>query len=202
MTQTTFWKDLWHQGDTPWDLGGAHSSLERAMELLQGFRPLSLGSSIWVPGCGRGHEARALASLGFDVLANDIEPKAIEAARKLGEGEGLTLEVGDALESQNRLFDAVFDRAFLCALPESVRLKYVENLIKHLKEGGFFVGLLFGEVAVEQGPPFGVTEWEVFDYFSQDGNLVAVEMIPRWNHTGNVKKEYIFVWQKNSKELS
>ena len=68
------WEQRYQDGELGWDLGTAAPPLLRAAKTLPRSRAV-------VVGCGTGHEALALARLGFEVTGVDFAPSAIERAR-------------------------------------------------------------------------------------------------------------------------
>lgn len=156
-----FWKDRWKSSQTPWDLGEAHPLCEELITLAEVEADLGQTGRFWVPGCGRGHEARFLADLGYSVLAEDMVPEAISSAHRLGMPTGLTYRVADSLVMEEGLrhsFDGVFDRAMVCALHPNRRSDYFNTCFHYLKPGGLFLGILFGKLNQElKGPPFSLS---------------------------------------------
>ena len=69
------WNRRYIEGDTPWDKGDAHPAL--GVALAQS----ALSGRVLVPGCGTGHDVRALAGQGLEVTGLDIAPLALEKAR-------------------------------------------------------------------------------------------------------------------------
>ncbi len=159
-----FWQGRWQTGQTGWDLGGPHPLLRTLIAEAQSWRCLEPGARVLEPGAGRAHNGAALARQGFAVTSFDGVGAAVAAARGLyAEVPGLTLAEGDALTVNadwRGAFDAVLDRAMLCALPPEARRAYVQACFEHLKPGGAFLSLLFTEVVHEGdklGPPFQIT---------------------------------------------
>ena len=167
-------------------------------EAEAGLRP---PAAIWVPGCGRGHEARFLAGRGFRVLGEDLVPSAIVEAKKLPSHGELTFSVGDVLErpkEQEGSFDAVFDRAMLCALHEKYRSLYKESCFYRLKPGGFFMGILFKKVADEvKGPPFAVAFSELLSLWQEGFSLVALSERAAPYKEGVILEEYLVILRRH-----
>ena len=66
----TDWDKRYLAGDTPWEKGRAAPPLG---ELLLKMDPAAWGNGpLLVPGCGLGHDVRALAALGRSVLGVDL----------------------------------------------------------------------------------------------------------------------------------
>src|SRR5690349_9600580 len=77
MYQTqTDWNDLYRRRETPWEKGHPHPAL---VDFLTEHGPLQ--GEIVVPGCGSGHDVRALSTADNHVLGIDIAPRAIEKAK-------------------------------------------------------------------------------------------------------------------------
>ena len=115
------WHDHWGRDDTPWNLEGPHPYLVDLYDFARHDGQFKDHAKVLVPGCGHGHDAKAFALWGAQVVGQDIVPKAIERAKELGQVPGLSFEVGDALvvkPQEQQAFDAIYDRAFLCAIPE------------------------------------------------------------------------------------
>ena len=69
-----FWDSRYRSGKTPWDYGGVPAALLNYLQTAQPGRVL-------IPGCGSGYEVRAFHERGWDVLAIDYSPAAVERAR-------------------------------------------------------------------------------------------------------------------------
>jgi len=69
---STYWQARYDEGRTGWDRGGPSPMLGIWLE-AEILRPCR----ILIPGCGRGHEAVALAARGFDVTAVDFAEAAV-----------------------------------------------------------------------------------------------------------------------------
>src|SRR5271155_3806383 len=74
------WESRYRIGDTPWEKGGP------APPLLEWLRIRgALHGAVLVPGCGTGHDVRAItdASPAAEVLGLDFAPSAVEHARRV-----------------------------------------------------------------------------------------------------------------------
>ncbi len=164
------WDAAYVLGETPWDKGAPAPPL---IEFLEG-RPLA--GRVLVPGCGTGHDARAIAETGAEVVGVDISGRAIDGARALGEGEGLRFEVGDFLDLEGRhrgAFDWVFEHTCISGLHPSMRGAYADSVVAALKPGGRYLAIFFltpwDEGEVPEPPPYGIAEAEIDAMF--DGRL-------------------------------
>ena len=81
------WAARYEEEHTPWDLGAPHPALAAELEKdLLGRRRCGHDARAFVPGCGRGHDALALAKAGWVVTAMDMVR---DLGRELGDGEQL-----------------------------------------------------------------------------------------------------------------
>jgi len=158
-----YWRARWREQRTGWDLGGQHPMLAPLISAAASLGFLKAGAKIWVPGAGRAHDAAALALQGFQVHASDVAEQAVDGAKALYDKLlNLTIAVEDALSSDIpdtdlASYDAVFDRAVLCALPPEARVTYVAQLRRRLKPRGLFLTLAFTKTKSLPGsPPFGI----------------------------------------------
>ncbi|HEX4985729.1 MAG TPA: methyltransferase [Burkholderiales bacterium] len=150
-----FWETRYREHVTPWDAGKVPASLQAfASGLPRGVR-------ILIPGCGSAYEAAWLADAGFDVLAIDFSPAAVEAAcRTLGKRSGIVREADFFTFDPGRKFDVVYERAFLCALPRRMWPGYAPRCAQLLAPGGVIAGFWFF-ADTPKGPPFGTSDAEL-----------------------------------------
>jgi len=72
------WQRRYEEKDTPWDKGMA------APPLVHYLRENTIAGHVLVPGCGRGHDVRALARQpGCSVVGLDLAPAAVAEASRL-----------------------------------------------------------------------------------------------------------------------
>ena len=199
------WRARWREGQTGWDQGGAHPALLRLMEHAEREGAMARGSLIFSAGCGRAHNEAKLASLGYHVTATDLSAEGITAAQGLyGQLEGLTLRVEDVFqipEGEASRYDAVFDRAMLCALGPDQRPLYVKAVHDRLRSGGLFCGILFRDVSREKGPPFAVDELDAWALFHKQFTLVTAAVLKETPTTDTILEEWICIWRKGASEL-
>src|ERR1051326_2519083 len=88
------WESRYEEGDTPWDHGEPSPGLIDFLD-QQNYKP----GTILLPGCGAGHDCRALARHKFKVTGIDISKPAVEKAKLLAEKESLPIRfiLGDCL---------------------------------------------------------------------------------------------------------
>jgi len=194
----TDWEARYQGGDTPWEKGHASPAL---LELLES-RPDWGTGPILVPGCGFGHDVRALDELKIPVLGLDLAISAVKRARELTRSEIESYELGDFLDPAWRVgreFSAVWEHTCFCAIQPSDRPRYAEAVAGCLKEGGLLAGVFFltpfdpGEE--QAGPPFPTTVEELDAWFSPWFERID-GWVPSKAYPGREKREWIGLFRK------
>lgn len=168
------WEERYKTNDTPWEMGEPSPGL---VEFL-GQHPVT--GRVLVPGCGFGHDVRAIAYAGAgkaDVLGIDLASSAIQGARVLSacDAAGGHYEQGDLFALPPRyqgVFNWVFEHTCFCAIDPSLREQYGNAVADALKPHGRLLAVFFlnperdpGEPA-DAGPPFGVSTAELDALFN------------------------------------
>ncbi|RYZ53357.1 MAG: methyltransferase domain-containing protein [Proteobacteria bacterium] len=197
--EKSLWQKRWQKGQTGWDQGGAHPALLQLIQHAKREAALPEAARFFSAGCGAAHSEAVLAEWGHEVRAIDLSEEAIAAAKQMyGKVAGLELVKSDLFEIEDRelaAYDAIYDRAMLCALPAELRPDYIEAMKKRLKKGGLFCGILFRLVDVEKGPPFAVDEAEAYRVLHRDFVLCYAAAIPAAPVPAVVREEWICVWR-------
>ena len=197
---TTNWRDHWDKGVTAWDLGGPHPLFSVILKELEKKVSWNQLHHWHVPGCGRAHDAAALAKKGADVLASDYVDLAVAEAKKQYQNEpGLRITVADALVVEPKeigAFDAIFDRAMLCAMSGLARSKYIDACYARLRSGGYFVSIPFAQVVVPEGPPFEITESELRRSFAKGWDIQLLTARRDGAVGQRIVEEFLFIAQK------
>lgn len=164
MMDESYWEQRYKNGDTPWEKG------QPCPGLLQFLEEDRVQGSVLVPGCGLGHDARALAAMEAEVTAIDIAPAALQAARRLGRLARLRFLKRDLLQlpkAWHEQFDWVWEHTCFCALDPSLRKDYVRAVAGALKPGGRLLGIFYVDPEPdEEGPPFNSSLEELDELFS------------------------------------
>ena len=194
MITPTDWENRYRTGDMPWEKGAAHPAL---VELL---KRSPVHGSVLVPGCGAGHDVRALAATADEVVGLDIAPSAIARAKAQPAVGGERYQLGDLFALPPSLrgkFDVVFEHTCFCAIDPSLREKYVAAVAGALKPGGHLLAVFYLEPGLdpgEAGPPFGVTREELDAFFSPRFTLVC-EWKPSGTYPGREGRETLRLLQ-------
>ena len=146
-----FWENRYRDNVVPWDAGKVPAALQEYA------RNLSPGARVLIPGCGSAYEAAYLSDKGFDVLAIDFSPAAVEIAQNNLGRFGNIVRLADFFAFDfGQPFDVIYERAFLCALPPRMWPQYAPRTAQLLRSGGELAGFFFFQ-ETERGPPFGTT---------------------------------------------
>lgn len=186
----TDWEDHYRRSETPWEKGAPSPPL---VDFLARER---VGGRVLVPGCGFGHDVRALAAQGAEVVGIDIAPAAVEAARKVPPAGNERYELADlfALPPPMRgSFDWVFEHTCFCAIDPAQRPAYVEAVAGALRPGGQVLAVFYldpGQNSPDEGPPFEVSLAELDRLFSPRFRLLREEL-PIRAYAGREGREWL-----------
>ena len=188
MKQTqTDWDELYRRRETPWEKGIPHPAL---VDFLEETGPLR--GKIFVPGCGSGHDVRALSTAENHVLGIDLAARAMakaEARPKIGNEEYLLADLFELPAKFDHQFDWVFEHTCFCAIDPSQRKTYVEAIIRLLKPGGMLLAIFFiNPDHDEDGPPYRVSTNELEGFFGKDFTIER-EWVPARTHPGRENRE-------------
>jgi SAM-dependent methyltransferase len=177
----------------PWDEGGAHPALLDFIAEEGAFQ-----GRVLVPGCGRGHDVRAISTRGNHVTGLDIAPAAIEKARgfeKTGNEVYVTGDLFDLPGEMRGAFDWVVEHTCFCAIPPGMRAAYAAAVAGAIKPGGRLFGIFYLEPGVDRQPPYGVTTPELDGFFQRDFALVR-EWVPARTFEGREGRELVRILRR------
>ena len=192
--EANFWHSRWQDNLIPFHKQRANHYLEKYFSRLA----LDDGARVLVPLCGKSVDMRWLSDRGCSVTGVELsdiavrdffKEQAIAAAERednafqILEGDGIRLLCGDIFALQASHIDevaAVYDRAALVALPDEMRRRYAEHLLRLLAPEVPILLLTFEYPADEiEGPPFSVDEAEVRALFSARRRVTRLESLAR-----------------------
>jgi methyl halide transferase len=182
------WEERYQSGNVPWEKGKAHP------ELVEFLRRNPMRGRVLVPGCGFGHDVRAIAAGADEVVGLDIAPSAIAGANEHGVVGGERYVLGDLFALPARMrgaFDWVFEHTCFCAIPVSCREDYVAAVAGALAEGGRLFAVFYVNPDMdpgEEGPPFGCSPNELDAFFGGRFRLLG-EWVPGATHAGRSGRE-------------
>jgi SAM-dependent methyltransferase len=198
------WEQRYRAGDTPWEKGAPAPPL---LEWL-GSRGAMCGD-ILVPGCGAGHDVRAIAAASptARVVGLDIAPSALDQARRHALGVRETYQLANILNLPDELtnrFQWVFEHTCFCAIEPGQRLDYVRGVLRALEPQGVLLAIFFlnpwypGKAPEGGGPPFAVSREELETVFGTQFDLVE-ELKPRTAYPGREGREIIQLLRKRDR---
>lgn len=128
-----FWQERFDRKETGWDRGAVSPQLLTWLD-SGAVQPCRMA----VPGCGAGWEVAELAQRGFEVIAIDYTPAAVERTQAHLQAKGFKAEVvqADVLAYEpTQPFDAVYEQTCLCAIHPDHWFQYAAQLHKWLRPG-------------------------------------------------------------------
>jgi SAM-dependent methyltransferase len=153
------WDASYRDGPAPWDIGHPQPAIVRLA--AEG----AFAGAVLDAGCGTGHNALHLASLGLPVVGVDVAETAVAMAREQASARGLDAEflVADALrlDRLGRVFDTVLDSALFHTFDGDERRDYVASLASVTAPGGVLHLLCFGDAGPEARGPHPVSQAEL-----------------------------------------
>lgn len=186
----TDWEAHYQAGDTPWDKGAPSPGLVDFLAQT----PLS-GRGL-VPGCGAGHDVRALAAGGEEVVGLDVAASAIRRAESFSKAGNERYVLGDLFNLPPELrgaFDWVWEHTCFCAIDPASRAAYVEAVAGALRPRGHLLAIFYldpGHDDPNDGPPFGVSIAELDALFAPRFELVR-EWLPERAYAGREGREWM-----------
>lgn len=198
----TDWDERYRTGETPWEKGGPAPPL---LEFLERVGMDCFGDGpVLVPGCGLGHDVRALAASGVSAVGLDLSAIAVKRARDFPVMNGETYEMGDFLDPAwrvGRKFSAIWEHTCFCAIDPGQRGNYAEAVAGLLGPGGTLAGVFFltphdpGEE--EPGPPFATTVAELEEWFSPWFERID-GWVPQRAYPGREGREWVGLFHKQT----
>jgi len=186
----TDWEAKYQENDMPWDKGAPSPGL------VDFLAHNAVAGRVLVPGCGFGHDVRALAAAGAEPIGIDIAPSAIEGARKFPAAGRERYELADLFSLPPHLrgnCDWVWEHTCFCAIDPGQRTAYVEAVAGALKAGGHLLAIFYldpGNDHPDEGPPFEVSVAELDRLFLPRFALVR-EWLPEHAYPNREGREWM-----------
>jgi methyl halide transferase len=197
----TDWNQCYRIGETPWEKGAPAPPL---LSWIARYGPLA--GDVLVPGCGLGHDVRAIAKVSphTRVVGLDVAPVALAQAKKYPQAGSESYVCADLFRLPTELvgtFDWVFEHTCFCAILPERRPDYVLAVATALRESGQILAIFYlnpwdpGEAPPEGGPPFGVSTEELNAFFLPKFELVKEER-PQASYLGREGREILRLLRK------
>ena len=197
-----FWLQRWQQDELGWHLADTNPLLKQFWAGLG----ITRGAAVFVPLCGKSLDMRYLESIGHPVMGIELSEKAILAYFEEGgevpertEGFYLTrfsgartnLYCGDFFDLSTPDIlgvRAVYDRGALVALPEALRERYVDHMLRIIPEHAhiLLVALEYDQSLVS-GPPHSVPEAEIMRLYGERCRISCLDRTP----TGQLPPKFV-----------
>lgn len=174
-----FWQERWRENRIAFHEHAPNPLLTQHYDRLG----LSAGDSIFVPLCGKSVDLDWLLAQGLQVTGAELNEGAVQevfqrldltheispvGALKRYSAKELTVFVGDFFELTSGdvgPVDAVYDRAALVAMPDTMRGDYADHLVA-ISGGAKQLLVSFDyDQSQMQGPPFSVPEAMIAEYY-------------------------------------
>ena len=205
------WERAYELQHTPWDLGHVTPPLQAlAAGGFLGRLELPECARVAVPGCGRGHDLRVFAELGYRVTGFDIARSVVTEAQALldqdragGDVQVLCRDVLALVPEFEEHFHLVYDYTCFCAIRPHLRSRFVTTLAAILQPGGWYLGLHFPMQESHAGaagrPPYLITDASL--HAALDEHFLLVDSFQAEDSDlGRVGAERWYVWRKRPRE--
>ena len=188
-----YWETQYKAKATAWDLGKIAPPIQTYIDSIE-----NKNISILIPGCGNSYEAEYLLEHRFtNITVIDIAPTPVAVLKeKFKNNPNIQIVLGDFFEHQGK-YDLVIEQTFFCALPPTMRQKYVWKMHQLLADEGKLAGLLFNRT-FEVSPPFGGSKEEYEKLFAAAFDFFKMVLCPN-SIAPRANSELFFELKKNDK---
>ena len=184
----TDWEACYQRGETPWDKGAASPGLVEALGWLD------VVGRVLVPGCGLGHDVRALGARA-EAVGLDISPSAVERAAAMpGGGRYVCGDLFRLPFEWTGSFDWVWEHTCFCAIDPAQRDAYLAQLHHLLKPNGWLLGLFWCHRR-QGGPPYGSDPQQLHQQLSGAG-FVPELWEPAQGSLPSREDEWLALWRR------
>ena len=188
--ESGFWKEKWAKSEIGFHEGKPNAFIKDEFHRMG----LDKGQTVFVPLCGKSMDVFWLLSEGYKVVGVElVESAVVDLFKSLGiapqvtiidqfkkyTGEHIEIYVGDffALTSKHiGKVDAVYDRAALVAMPESMRADYANQLSRITHQAyQFLITFVYDQAQVE-GPPFSVPKKMISHLYGDTYTIKSIDI--------------------------
>lgn len=209
-----FWHGKWQRDETAFHEGKPNERLTRFVNRLK----LNPGARVFVPLCGKSADLIWLMDQGFRVAGIELSPIAVtdffaglEMTPEVSQVgplvrhavPGLVIYQGDVFDLSAEILgevDAVYDRAALVALPETMREKYAAHLVSITQSAPKLVITFDYDPSSMTGPPFSVDAAQVHVLYERSYAITLLQREPVTDlRTAREAHENVYLLERRSK---
>ena len=148
------WNLFYAADNTPWDMGRPHPELVARLDADPTLGAPAITDAV-VPGCGAGHDVRALIEAGWAVTALDFADIAVELAPP---SRFVKADIFEWSEPA----DLWFDHTLFCAISPDDRERWGRAANRVVRPSGTLVSLVYPACkTLDQGPPWPMSTEDV-----------------------------------------
>jgi ubiquinone/menaquinone biosynthesis C-methylase UbiE len=175
--------------NVPWEIGEAQPIVCQILDSRVPGRLLDVG-------CGLGRNAKAAANRGYQVMAIDISPAAIEKCRTLHVDTKISFHVSDVCHSSLAPgFDVILDSATYHAIPSDQRLAYLTEMRRLATENTLFHIITFAPSQFGMPKPLANELSDIASNVEKSG--WQIKSVERVEYKGNAAAITDFQKKKN-----
>ena len=188
------WHQRWEKNEIAFHEGKPNALLVQYLNELS----LAKGRRIFLPLCGKTRDISWLLSNGYRLAGAELSQLAIEQLFmdlglqpdisgagdvQLWSAKHIDIFVGDFFALSREMLgpvDAVYDRAALVAMPETMRPQYTAHLTELTNNAPQLLICYYYDQSMMEGPPYSVTSEEVKRHYAckYDLMLIASTEVP------------------------
>jgi len=197
-----FWHERWKDNNVGFHLNEVNPHLIEQLETVKSALSKQASTQCFIPLCGKSNDINFLAkqfdqvigvelselaveqffnenNLEFEVKEVKVKEVNIVKQMQLYQAGNIKIYQGDFFaltELDLGHVDFIYDRAALVALPQSLRVKYVESMKRFMQNSTtllFLIAMSYHQNEMD-GPPFSVPEDEIKELFGSQYNIVKL----------------------------
>ncbi len=208
-----FWHDRWAKNEIGFHKSEANPFLVKYVHELA----LNKGNRVFLPLCGKTLDIPWLLSNGYRIVGSELSAIAIDQLfSSLGvtptitkngriahyHANNIDIFVGDLFEVTRTMLgpvDAIYDRAALVALPDTIRSRYTAHLTDITNHAPQLLICYEYDQRAAEGPPFSISHEEVRRHYADQYQLTLLtsEEVPGGLKGKCAATEHVWLLQQN-----